>query len=1367
MVFFIRRILVISLSFLMFSNISDVSAKNSDDAYQSYYDLPYFISIDDEIGMEEFMQDVLQDMQQRLIQAPRSTKYLDRDGNITRKGLEKYKKLARKHLVTVQKRYFAKLDINKDQVVTLEDISQYFEFNIDDVLELYNVVKQFGDTAFDKVDPVLEGMKKKKHGHTSPQWFLETTLLLFIDLDVDADKKLSAEEILYVTEDVFQKETSRIIAQYESYLALSKDGNSTPLEQVSDAAVKAFNTLDYKRDGMISDKEFSRYLKAHLPKKTECNAPLLGDRSVPIYAVVVGGSNAITSLQFNGSFSELAGHVDVIIEKQNQPINLVLSSFQHMVWSIKGDVSSLNHVLVFGAAGNDEVLAGVAGISYEKVSFMGRKACWDARISSPRALDIKKKGDLKKSLGIFKSLTGRQLSLLREKGMVSRIIVKNSPGVEFSDGIDDALRKMPDGFTREYWDEFLTWKPSGHKSVDIQSVVFGGYAAEVEMLPDWAGFAQLEKEGVIAPLYVDYEKRKVVFLLRKDLLIFPTLRNSKVWRITLIKDRDAIRYPKSSANSLPYCIMSRDGALLRGTQSCSPMDLKYLKDKNDKTSSVKSPVFLALDKYIPVMPANKDSIDISLNIDDRLCKKQYGDQYLKKCVLSDDVLKADVPVYALSLEPKIAGTLSWKDIHTLTFTPSEVWRAGARYTAIIDFDLMKLPKGMYVNGERKATFTFYASEVFVQALNPVVKVHPKFAGINLLSADLVSNYPLSSLSVQAVFVPKNGIQPDEHILAMREYKYMSVDSDDGRPSFEMPNMKRRLEQTIDKYANGEFPTHLLLSGPIGTFPLDMGSSRPVWVSFNKADQQQITEGIKLLIAKSKSGNAAAQLALGKAYLDGNGISKSLSQARKWLTQAARQDNVEAAIQLGHLNLKQYSWYNSSPESFYWFTKAAQTNDKVGQFGLCQFYHDRYGFDDLPEGRKWCHKSAAQGHVPAIHYLGRIYERGFGVEVGYKKALKFYREAAAKGSVKSLANIARFYHLGLGVKQDSKQAYSYAKKALSAAQRDDLFVRNITQRIVADILLDEFNDVKSFKAKKGLIANKVFKDFSKDYVRMWIAQGLTSQWNGGNRSHHIAETIINEQRKQTPKLPEMLYAEAWVILKDGYRFNKGSIAQYNPVARNAAVKILEGLQDDDILEFNVFIDLIYLYLSEKNPDKAEALIEKVRVEKYFDNREVKPLRSRISRYRGRITKDMRMSDNPDDQYVVARRDNYIAEKSDKWNEEYKEDIKNNPNHAWTHGNYASFLLHTRGDYDGAIIYGNKALALMRYPMAQGVTGMAYLVKASQLFKNESTRKQAEKYIRKALSYGIDQWYIKDNCRKFCADIARMGKAYKAARSKKPI
>lgn len=1365
---------MVSFGLFTFVNITGALAKkNSDDAYQSYADIPYFINIENpDITMKKFMQDVLQDMQKRLIQAPRSARYLDKNRNISRKGLENYKILAKIHLENVQKRKFKKLDINKDQVVTIEDISQRFRFNNDNVVGLYNVVTQHGDKAFDKMAPFMNAMKKNKNSRVRPRTFVEDTLSIFITLDTNEDKQLTAEEILYISNDVFDQETLETIIKYESYLSLSENGQNTTLEQVNAAAVKAFNTIDYKKDRIVSRKEFSRYrketryLKEDIYRKARnkgCRKPSLGDNPAPIYAAVINGSNATTSLKFNSPFNSMAGHVDVTIEKRNKPINLVLSSFKTMAWSMKGDTSSLDNVLVFGPSYDDEVLSAISGIPKEKVTFMALGTCWKTYISSPNNSDIKNNKNINTSLNMFKSLSGHQLSLLRDTWQASSILVKNTPEIDFSYMHDETMTKPPQGFNKEYWHEFLRLKPYGHKRIDIDDFILASYATIIDILPEWAGFAQLQQDNIISPLHIDHSNKKAVFLLRKNLNVFPPLMSGIAWQITLIKDHNNISYPEITANSLPYCIISGEGEILEGIQTCSSTDIQYLKNDNDKISSVKSPIFLSLNKYIPVMTANKDSIDISVNIDDRLCKKYYGNQYVKKCTLSKDILNSKIPAYAAEFSPNITGTLSWKNNSTLTFNPNEVWKAGARYTFTLDLDLMELPKGIYVNNKRKVTSTFYASEILVRAFNPKVGVHPKFSGINMLSADLVSNYPLTSLNVQAVYVPKNGRQPDEHILDLIEYKHIDVDSSDGNPIIEMPDMKLSLEQTVDTYANGVLPTHLLLSDPLGTFTLDAGLSRPVWVSFNNDEQSQITEKVKSLTAKANSGNTNAQLDLGMAYLDGKKISKSLYKARKWLTMAATKGNVKAAVQLGYLNIKRYNSYNSTPESFYWLTKAARTNDKVGQFALCQFYHDRYGFDDAEEGRKWCHKSAAQGHAPAMHYLGRIYEKGFSVEVGYKKALSFYQKAAAKGSAKSLANIARFYHLGLGVKQDTTIAYRYAKKALSVAKRDNLFVRNITQRIVADILLDEFSDVKSFKMKKRLITDKVFKEFSRDFIRMWIAQGLSNEWNGGNSSHHIAEAIINRQKKHTPELSEMLYAEAWVILRDGY-YNGD---QYDPVARNAAIRILEGLQNDDVLEFNVFTDLIYLYLSEKKPKKAENLIKKARLEKYFDDREVSSARADISQYRGIITKEMRFSDNPDDRDAVERRNAYILKNLDKWNEDHKKLIKANPTHAWTHGNYSSFLLYKKEDYEGAIIYGEKALKLMPYPMAQVTTGMAYMVKASQLYKDKSTRNKSKKYIKKALSYGIDQWYIKDNCRKFCADISLMIKEYKSESSKKPI
>lgn len=75
--------------------------------------------------------------------------------------------------------------------------------------------------------------------------------------------------------------------------------------------------------------------------------------------------------------------------------------------------------------------------------------------------------------------------------------------------------------------------------------------------------------------------------------------------------------------------------------------------------------------------------------------------------------------------------------------------------------------------------------------------------------------------------------------------------------------------------------------------------------------------------------------------------------------------------------------------------------------------------------------------------------------------------------------------------------------------------------------------------------------------------------------------------------------------------------------------------------------------------------------------------------------------------------------------------------------------------------------MDYPNARGVTGIAYLVKASQLFKDPKTVEQSGEYYDKARNSGINRWQIKDNCSKYCSDIARMLKAHKKFNSEQPI
>jgi TPR repeat protein len=85
-----------------------------------------------------------------------------------------------------------------------------------------------------------------------------------------------------------------------------------------------------------------------------------------------------------------------------------------------------------------------------------------------------------------------------------------------------------------------------------------------------------------------------------------------------------------------------------------------------------------------------------------------------------------------------------------------------------------------------------------------------------------------------------------------------------------------------------------------------------------------TANIVTLTLKAKSGEAEAQNALGEAYYDGKGVTENLTEAVKWFTKAAEQENAKAEYNLG--NCYYYGngvQYRDRGEAVKWYTKAAE------------------------------------------------------------------------------------------------------------------------------------------------------------------------------------------------------------------------------------------------------------------------------------------------------------------------------------------------------------------------------------------------------------------------------------------------------------
>jgi TPR repeat protein len=89
------------------------------------------------------------------------------------------------------------------------------------------------------------------------------------------------------------------------------------------------------------------------------------------------------------------------------------------------------------------------------------------------------------------------------------------------------------------------------------------------------------------------------------------------------------------------------------------------------------------------------------------------------------------------------------------------------------------------------------------------------------------------------------------------------------------------------------------------------------------------------------------------------------------------------------------------------------------------YQNGYGVEqDLEEAVKWYRKAARQGHGKAQYNLGVMYEKGQGVLQDYEESVKWYRKAARKGVAGAQTNLGLMYDLGHGVIQDYVRAHMW-------------------------------------------------------------------------------------------------------------------------------------------------------------------------------------------------------------------------------------------------------------------------------------------------------------------------------------------------------
>lgn len=187
-----------------------------------------------------------------------------------------------------------------------------------------------------------------------------------------------------------------------------------------------------------------------------------------------------------------------------------------------------------------------------------------------------------------------------------------------------------------------------------------------------------------------------------------------------------------------------------------------------------------------------------------------------------------------------------------------------------------------------------------------------------------------------------------------------------------------------------------------------------------------TANIVTLMLKAKSGEAEAQNDLGEAYYDGKGVTENLTEAVKWFTKAAEQENAKAQYNLGICYYYGYGVYKDYGEAEKWYTKAAEQGYAEAQNDLGYYYEENYNHKKAVE---WYTKAAEQGLPMAQCNLGFCYENGNGVEKNLEEAVKWYTKAANQEYARAQYNLALSYDKGEGVAKNDSEAMKWYLKAV--------------------------------------------------------------------------------------------------------------------------------------------------------------------------------------------------------------------------------------------------------------------------------------------------------------------------------------------------
>jgi TPR repeat protein len=175
------------------------------------------------------------------------------------------------------------------------------------------------------------------------------------------------------------------------------------------------------------------------------------------------------------------------------------------------------------------------------------------------------------------------------------------------------------------------------------------------------------------------------------------------------------------------------------------------------------------------------------------------------------------------------------------------------------------------------------------------------------------------------------------------------------------------------------------------------------------------EQIAQLQAKADAGNSDAQVSLGRAYEDGDGVPQSDRLAVSWYKAAAEQGNAKAQNNLGLMFRSGLGVDQDKAEAVRWYGKAAKQGNPNAMFNLGTAYYNgdgvaadevasfawlllaqQFGSVSADGATKRMKDEAGNRESEALEKIGGMYQKGDELPQRSSEAINWYRKATENG-----------------------------------------------------------------------------------------------------------------------------------------------------------------------------------------------------------------------------------------------------------------------------------------------------------------------------------------------------------------------------------